>query len=148
MAKRTIGDVAKLAGVKVPTIRFYEEIGLIPPPKRTQSNRRTYDDVTISRLKFIRHARELGFQVDAIRELLDIAADHDRSCSGADAIALRHLEDITSKIERLTALRAEIADMVAQCAHGRVSHCGVIEALADDTHTHARYPLQVGGDAT
>ena len=66
----SIGIVAKLAGMNAPTIRYYEEIGLLPTPARTGTNRRTYGDGDVRRLKFIRHARELGFDLDAIRQLL------------------------------------------------------------------------------
>ena len=65
-----IGDLARQTGVKVPTIRYYEDIGLLPAAPRTESNRRQYDGRAVRRLKFIRHARELGFEVEAIRELL------------------------------------------------------------------------------
>ncbi|NJO54658.1 MAG: MerR family transcriptional regulator, partial [Bacteroidales bacterium] len=74
MRSMSIGELSRQTGVKVPTIRFYEEIGLLPPPPRTASNRRVYGTDAVQRLSFIRHARELGFEVEAIRALLRSAA--------------------------------------------------------------------------
>ena len=103
-----IGRVAELTGVKVPTIRYYEEIGLLPTPDRAGNNRRTYGQDTLRRLRFIRHARELGFEVEAIRQLLSFGQEPHQPCDEADRIARAHLADIESKIARLTALGAEV----------------------------------------
>lgn len=127
----SIGAVAKATGVKVPTIRYYEDVGLLPVADRTDSNRRTYDAATVSRLRFIRHARDLGFAVEAIRQLLDLSDQPERSCHDADSIARLHLADIDEKIARLTALRAEVKRMVDEGEHGRVAECRVIEVLGD-----------------
>ncbi|MEE7450911.1 MerR family transcriptional regulator [Methylobacterium radiotolerans] len=127
-----IGVLSDRTGVKVPTIRFYESIGLLPAPERTQTNRRTYDDDTVRRLRFIRHARELGFEVEAIRSLLDLAAHPERPCGEADAIARDHLADIDDRIARLTGLRQEVQAMVEQCSGGPVRECRIIEVLADN----------------
>ena len=126
-----IGTVSDQAGVKVPTIRYYEQVGLMPAPTRTEGNRRTYDQTAVRRLRFIRHARELGFEVDAIRQLLDLSDQPDRPCAEADTIARAHLTDIDSKIARLSALRSEVRRMIGECAHGRVCECRVIKVLAD-----------------
>ncbi len=125
-----IGEAARQTGIKVPTIRYYEEIGLLDPPVRTESNRRLYGTDALQRLAFIRHARELGFALDAVRQLLDMADDPARSCRSADSIATRHLAEIETKIARLTALRDEIARMTA-CPQDRVADCRVIEVLSD-----------------
>ena len=132
-----IGVLARETGVKVPTIRYYESVGLLPEPARSLSNRRTYGERDVQRLNFIRHARELGFEVDQIRELLTLSDQPHRPCSEADAIAREHLIDIESKIARLTALRAEVQRMLASCAHGSIADCHVIEVLAD--HAHCRH---------
>lgn len=129
----SIGAVAKATGVKVPTIRYYEEVGLLPAADRTASNRRSYDETTVRRLRFIRHARDLGFDVDAIRQLLDLSDQPDRSCTVVDGIARSHLADIDDKIARLQALRIEVKRMVDECEHGRVAQCRVIEVLGDHT---------------
>ena len=128
---RSIGKLATATGVKVPTIRFYEQIGLLAPPPRTASDRRLYDDAALRRLSFIRHARQLGFDLDAIRSLLDLSDHPDRPCGDANAIAERHLADVTEKIAQLQALRTELSRMSAECAGGRVSACKVIEVLHD-----------------
>ena len=126
-----IGALADQTGVKVPTIRYYESVGLLPAPDRTESNRRTYGPEAVRRLRFIRHARELGFEVDAIRQLLGLADEPDRPCHEADAIARAHLTGIDHKIARLVALRSEVQSMVDHCAQGQIRQCRVIEVLAD-----------------
>jgi len=126
-----IGALSAETGVKIPTIRYYEQAGLMPAPLRTSGNRRVYDEAAVQRLRFIRHARELGFEVEAIRDLLALTSRPQASCHTADAIALRHLADIDKKIARLTSLRNEIARMVEECAHERVSDCRVIEVVAN-----------------
>ena len=131
MRDMPIGSLAERTGVKVPTIRYYEQAGLMPTAARTEGNRRVYDAKDVSRLRFIRHARDLGFEVDAIRQLLDLADQPERPCEGVDAIARVHLREIDSKISRLTALRAEVRRMTDECAHGRVGDCRVIQVLAD-----------------
>jgi DNA-binding transcriptional MerR regulator len=128
---RSIGKLAAATGVKIPTIRFYEQIGLVPAPPRTASDRRMYDDEAERRLSFIRHARQLGFDLDSIRSLLDLSDHPDRPCAEANVIAERHLGDVKQKIAQLKALQSELSRMTAECAGGRVSACKVIEALHD-----------------
>jgi DNA-binding transcriptional MerR regulator len=138
--KISIGEAAKRTGVKVPTIRYYEQVGLLCIPTRSESNRRFYGDADLRRLMFIRHARDLGFAVDALRQLLDLADQPERSCAEADVIARAHLMEIDSKISRLTALRSEVQRMLDECAHGRVGECRVIRVLADHGQCeHARH---------
>lgn len=131
MPSVAIGRLSRETGVKVSTIRYYEDIGLLPPPRRTESNRRVYPVAMVQRLRFIRHARELGFEVDAIRQLLALADQPDRPCGDADGIACAHLTDIESRIARLMDLRDEIRRMIHDCAHGCIGQCRVIEVLAD-----------------
>jgi len=126
-----IGELSRRAAVKVPTIRFYEARGLLPTPERTEGNRRTYGEADVRKLRFIRHARELGFEIEDIRALLDLAGHPDRPCSEADAIARKHLADIDDRIARLTGLRDEVRAMVEQCSGSRVRECRIIEVLAD-----------------
>lgn len=136
MTKLSIGAMAATTGVKVPTIRYYESIGLLRPPPRTDGNRRSYDGDALRRLRFIRHARELGFDVPAIRELLQLAdSPQDAPCDDADRIAATHLAAIESKIERLEVLRAEVQRMV-DCPPGTIATCRVIEVLAEADHEH------------
>jgi DNA-binding transcriptional MerR regulator len=126
-----IGALAAETRVKVPTIRYYESVGLLPAADRTESNRRAYGPKDVRRVRFIRHARELGFEVEAIRQLLGLADQPDRPCHEADAIARTHLSDIDHKIARLVVLRSEVQHMVDQCARGQIRECRVIEVLAD-----------------
>jgi DNA-binding transcriptional MerR regulator len=134
MTDLSIGDLAQQTGVKVPTIRYYESIGLLPSPSRSGGNRRQYDERAVARLKFIRHARELGFEVDAIRELLDLAEQPQRSCAKVDALARAHLQAIVSRIERLTALKAEVESMIKACEKGKIAKCRVIDVLSHHEH--------------
>lgn len=127
----SIGEAARISGVKVPTIRYYEQIDLLPSPPRTESNRRHYDKDDLRRLAFIRHARELGFDVEAIRTLLKLQDTPEQTCAEADRIARSRLTDVTQKISGLVALKRELERMVEGCAHGKVAECRVIEVLAD-----------------
>ena len=126
-----IGEAARLSGVKAPTIRYYEEIGLLPRPARSDGNRRRYSAADLRRLSFIRHARELGFEIGAIRTMLILQNDPGQPCAAADAAARARLAEVDQRIRSLTALRAELVTMVEGCRHGKVAECRVIEALAD-----------------
>ena len=130
----TIGELAQRTGCKVQTIRYYEQIALMPEPARTEGKQRRYGARHLERLAFIRHSRELGFPLDAIRELLGLSDHPDQPCAAADRIARRQLEQVESRISRLRALRTELKRMIVQCHGGRISDCRVIEVLAD----HAR----------
>ncbi len=126
----TIGRLAARAGCKVQTIRYYEQIGLLPPPARTAGNHRIYERSHLERLAFIRHARELGFTLDAVRELLALSDDPERPCEEVDRIARAHLREVKCRIARLSGLEAELERMVVSCSGGRVAECRVVEALA------------------
>lgn len=127
----TIGKLGRATGVKVPTIRFYEQIGLLPEADRSAGNQRLYDRATQDRLAFIRHARELGFPIEAIRDLLSLSDRPDQSCEAADAIAKAQLVEVERRLARLAALKAELERMVVNCAHGTIADCRVIEVLGD-----------------
>ena len=127
----TIGDLSRETGCKVQTIRYYEQIGLMPEPARSNGNQRQYSPAHLDRLAFIRHARELGFPLDAIRELLGLADNPSRTCDAADAIARSQLVQVESRIARLQTLKVELERMVEQCRGGMIEDCRVIEVLAD-----------------
>lgn len=127
----TIGELSRRSGVKVPTIRYYEEIGLLAAPPRTGGGQRRYGAEAVRRLNFIRHARELGFEIGDIRELAAMAQSPQASCHAADSIARKHLEEVERRIAQLTALKTELTRMVEECGHGRVCDCRVIEVLAN-----------------
>ena len=129
MAGIPIGELSRQTGVKVPTIRYYEEVGLMPAPIRTEGKQRRYGAAEISRLNFIRHARELGFEVEAIRELLEMNAQPDRPCADVDALTRHHLSEVDRRIARLIAMRGELQRMLDECGQGRICECRVIEVL-------------------
>ncbi|MGH6894997.1 MAG: MerR family transcriptional regulator [Geminicoccaceae bacterium] len=137
----TIGDLAQQTGCKVQTIRYYEEIGLMPEPARTAGNQRRYSHEHVDRLAFIRHSRELGFPLDAIRQLLSLADHPEQSCASADLIARAQLQNVELRIARLQALKAELERMIEQCAGNQVRDCRVIEVLSDHAQCLAeRHP--------
>jgi DNA-binding transcriptional MerR regulator len=132
----TIGALAKRAATKVQTIRFYESEGLMPAPARTEGGQRRYTKGHADRLAFIRHARELGFPIDAVRELLRLVDKPDQPCADVDRVAREVLADVEAKIVRLESLRGELRRMIRHSAHGRVADCRVIKVLADHSHSN------------
>ena len=140
----TIGKLAAETGVKVPTVRYYEQIGLLPAPERSSGNQRLYGPVARQRLAFIRHARTLGFPLEAIRDLLSLSDRPDLPCSAADAIAKAQLRAVQARITQLKALEQELQRMLVQCAHGTIADCRVIEVLGDHgqcAHDHDPVPM-------
>jgi len=136
----SIGDLSKETGVKIPTIRYYEDIGLLPPPARSAGNQRVYDTAMTQRLTFIRHARDLGFPLADIQELLGMADNPEQSCAAADVIATRQLASVKARIARLTALQDELQRMLDHCSCGTIADCRVIEVLGNHdlcAHDHA-----------
>lgn len=127
----TIGSLARKTGTKVQTIRYYEQIGLMPEPGRTEGGQRRYGNPELDRLAFIRHARQLGFSLEAIRELLDLSDHPNRPCHEADAIARRQLKQVEQRLARLEALRTELKRMVHECSGGQTADCRVLEVLRD-----------------
>ena len=125
-----ISDIGKATQTKVETVRYYEHIGLLPAPARTQGNYRAYSTEHLNRLSFIRRARDLGFALDEVRELLGLADQTQRSCDAVDRIARDHLADIERKIADLTAVRAELDTVIGQCRAGTIAECRIIHALA------------------
>ena len=134
----TIGAAADATGVKVTTIRFYETRGMMPEPDRTASGRRVYAPSQVARLKFIKHARALGFDLDDITALLTLSDDPSADCGVADSIAHQQLDAVTRRIALLQDLQAELRRMTQECTGGQVSGCRVIESLAD--HRHCAHP--------
>ena len=125
-----IGDLARSTSTKVETIRYYEQIGLLPAPGRTSGNFRSYAPDHLRRLSFIRRARDLGFTLDEVRELLSLSDQKRRSCEAVDDIARQHLADVDRKIGDLRALRNELASIIEQCGRSTIAECCIIEALA------------------
>ena len=134
-----IGALAKATGTKVETVRYYERIGLLPPPERTSGNYRSYTPAHVARLSFIRHARGLGFDIADIRSLLDLADQPERDCGEVDRIASGHLHAVAEKIARLLLLQDELSRMLGQCRGGQVGTCRIMEVLADHGQCRANH---------
>jgi Cu(I)-responsive transcriptional regulator len=128
-AKYSIGALAEATATKVETVRYYERIGLLPEPGRTRSTYRSYGADHLARLSFIRRARDLGFTLDQVRQLLGLANSRDSDCCQVDAIAQDHLTDIDQKIADLKSLRRELRDLIGQCQRGTIADCKIIDAL-------------------
>ncbi|MBN9560375.1 MAG: helix-turn-helix domain-containing protein [Alphaproteobacteria bacterium] len=144
-ATLSIGELARNTGCKVQTIRWYEEIGLLPQPGRTAGGHRFYGRSHLERLDFIRHAREFGFPLEAIRSLLDLASRPDQtSCEAAHQIASAQLATVESKLRRLEALRAELARMVDIGCRGAPAECRILATLADHDHGHCLNTAHAG----
>ena len=132
MSSLSIGRLARASGVGVETIRFYEREGLLAPPPRTAAGYRQYDSDAIERLGFIRRAKRLGFSLEEIRELLDLAEAHGERAR-VKSLAEHKLAEIERRIEELRRMRKALAELTRQCSgHGPVEGCPIIEALTMD----------------
>lgn len=128
----SIGELSKRTKVKVPTIRYYEEMGLLPEAERTSGNQRRYDIAGLERLSFIRHARDLGFSIEAISSLIELQDHPDRSCEAATDIASSQLTNVRTKIRRLKTLEKELSRISKGCNGEGVSEdCYVLASLTD-----------------
>jgi len=127
-----IGELATRSGVKVPTIRYYEKEGLIAEPVRTEGNQRRYTERDLERLTFIRHSRDLGLPMPAIRQLLDLSAHPDAPCADADRIASEQLQNIRARIAQLQRLETELTRITQSCpgTHS-IADCNVLKAFGD-----------------
>lgn len=132
----SIGQVSNRTGIKVPTIRYYEQLGLVAATERSDGNQRRYEELAVTRLNFIRHSRELGFSLDDIRELLRMSRHRDEPCSDIHSIADRHLEGVRIKIASLKRLEKELR-RISRCDADAISDCAVLETLADHSHCKA-----------
>lgn len=144
----SIGQLSERSGVKVTTIRYYEKTGMISEAPRNSGNQRRYDEKHLKRLRFIRHARDLGFDMDSIRTMVDMATEPQASCHVADSIAQAHLVTIRDRIAQLTLIQHELERMVSECQSGHVCDCRVIEILADHAECstdHGRLALGLPG---
>lgn len=133
----SIGAVSRQTNVKIPTIRYYEQLGLLPAPQRSSGNQRRFSGKELKQLVFIKHARDLGLPLDAIRDLIRLGDHPDRSCESANGIATRHLESVRRRISRLRRLEEDLARIATGCHAGNVSECYVLHSLADHSLCHA-----------
>jgi len=127
----SIGQLSRKTGVKVPTIRYYEQIGILDEPGRTDGNQRRYAQADLDRLGFVRHARALGLPLEAIRELITLGEHPERSCADADRIAREQLEGVRRRIAQLRRLETELQRISTGCKAGTVRECYVLQSLAD-----------------
>ena len=127
-----IGQAAKLSGVSAKMIRHYEEVGLIPAASRTESGYRQYNEADVHSLRFIRHARDLGFSIAQIGELVGLWQNRRRSSSRVKALALAHVAELESKVAKLQAMKDTLQHL-AHCCHGDDRpDCPILDRLADD----------------
>lgn len=134
----SIGALADQTGTNIETIRYYEKLGILTKPSRTEGNQRRYPASAVDRLRFIRHSRELGFSLGAIRQLMDLSGQGDQPCAQADSLARAHLAEVKRKIAMLNDLRIELEEMVS-CRRGTVARCRVIETLSDHAKCRTRH---------
>lgn len=131
----SIGTVAKRAGCSVPTIRYYEDVGLMPPAARTEGGQRSYGEADVKRLRFIRRCRDFGFGVEHVRELLSLADEPDRQCVEVRDVAASRLADVRRRLAELTALETSLMAFVQDCddgcAGGTTLDCCILEDLAE-----------------
>ena len=130
--RQTIGELARLTGVGLETIRYFERIGLLKPPERTEAGHRLFTPEHVERLLFIRHARDMGFSQDDVRALLKLSDGELTSCGDVQRIAAAHLDSIRQRIEKLQRLESLLASTVAKCSGGKVPVCPIIEVLIAD----------------
>lgn len=130
----SIGVLAQQTGCTVPTIRYYEEIGLLPTGPRTEGGRRVYGQAAVRRLTFIRRSRDFGFTIEQVRELVGLVDEPDRPCIEVREVAARHLAQLRQKLAELQALESSVAAFVCSCdtacAGGAVLDCTILEDLA------------------
>jgi len=128
-----IGEVAEAAGVSAPAIRYYEQVGLLPRPRRVGGQRR-YGDEDVRRVTFVRRCREFGFPIEQVRSLVELTRDGERSCLAARDVAEAHLAAVRAKLAQLSALRSVLAELIdsakTDCGGGSAAECAVLERLS------------------
>lgn len=133
MQTMTIGRLAKQSGVKVDTVRYYERKGLLPPAARSPSGYRRYDERDVERMHFIRRAKELGFTLAEIAELLSLTADRHSDMMGVKRKAEDRLAEVELKIIELQRVRLGLKQLIAACpGHGELGSCPIVAALCRD----------------
>ena len=126
-----IGELAQATGTKAETIRYYEREGILPYADRTDSNYRDYSKDHLATLTFVRRARELGFGMAQVRELLALSDRDDKPCQDVDRLARSQIDEVQRKIDDLTAMRDELSRMLAACDTDEIGQCRIVESLAN-----------------
>lgn len=124
-----IGQLSRQTGCKIGTIRYYERIGLLPEPARSEGGYRIYNENHLKRLSFIRRSRELGFTIEEIRVLLNLVDGGNYACSDVKTITLEHVETVSQKIADLKKLEKTLSRIASQCAGDATPECPIIDAL-------------------
>jgi len=125
-----IGELSRRTGCNIETIRYYEKIGVLPPPRRTEGGHRIYGADHVRRLSFVCRARGLGFTLEEVRALLRLD-EQGQPCAEVKEVAVAHLTEVRSKVADLRAMEAALEILVSRCAEGEKSGCPLIEALAN-----------------
>ena len=131
MTKMLIGTVSTETGVSIETIRYYEKIGLLPAPRRSDCGYRIYDENHLKRLSFIRRSRELGFTIEEIKALLNLVDQKNFTCGDVKTITMQNLENVRQKIADLKKLEKTLSSIASQCAGDETPECPIIDALFD-----------------
>ena len=126
-----IGTVAERSGVPPKTIRYYESIGLIPSADRQSNGYRSYSDIDMNTLHFIKRARSLGFSVEEVRDLLDLWHDRRRTSAAVKALAAQHATALDRKIAELRSMRRTLANLMERCRGDDRPDCPILDDLAD-----------------
>lgn len=125
-----IGALSEATGVNIETIRYYEKIGLMPAPPRTEGRQRVYEAAHLKRLAFIRRGRELGFSLDQVRELLGLVRGHEMTCAEVKTMTDAHITDIHRKVRDLRKLERVLGELAAECTSDDVPNCPILDALS------------------
>lgn len=129
MPTLTIGGLSKRSRCNVETIRYYERVGLMPPPPRSTGGHRLYEKPHVQRLTFIRRSRELGFPLQEIRDLLALVDGGGLTCEQVKAITIGHAREVRRKIDDLRRMERVLRDVAARCDGGESPDCPIIETL-------------------
>lgn len=124
-----IGELGKQSGTLVETIRYYEQVGLMPAPPRTHAGYREYRPEHLQRLIFLRRSRELGFSIEEIRSLLRLTEQRNQSCETVTRVAAQHLSDVRGKLADLRQLARGLQTLIGSCGGGQIADCKILEAL-------------------
>lgn len=127
----TRGELAVKISCNIETIRYYEQIGILPPPQRSEGGHRLYGEEMVKRLHFVRRSRDLGFTLEEIRGLLRLVDGGKYTCSQIEKLARDHVADIRRKISDLRKLKKVLESMASQCSGGKVPKCPIVDALFD-----------------